>query len=93
MYAIELKKSALKALKKLPREISKILAKEIDSLEKDPRPHGVKKLEGNDNLYRIRKGDYRIIYQIQDKKLIVLVVLIGNRREIYRKLLLSNVNK
>ena len=86
MYTIQLKKSAFKALKKLPSNVSVVLSKEIDSLAKNPRPIGCKKLESEQNLYRIRWGNYRIIYQIQDKALIVLIVLIGNRKEIYRNL-------
>jgi mRNA interferase RelE/StbE len=57
----------------------------IDALAKNPRPSGMKKLEGEDNLYRIGVGDYHIIYQIEDDKLIVLVVKIGDRKEIYKK--------
>jgi mRNA interferase RelE/StbE len=57
----------------------------IDALRLEPRPHGSKKLVGEDNLYRIRTGDYRIIYQVRDKQLIILVIAIGNRRDIYRR--------
>jgi mRNA interferase RelE/StbE len=53
-------------------------------LRENPRPQGVKKLAGEENLYRIREGDYRLIYTIGDKELIVLVVKIGDRKEIYR---------
>ncbi len=53
-------------------------------LQHHPRPQGVKKLTGEDYLYRIREGDYRIIYTIQDKELIVLIVKIGDRKEVYR---------
>ena len=56
----------------------------MKSLQHDPRPSGVKKLGGEDDLYRIREGDYRIIYTVQDKELIVLVVKIGDRKEVYR---------
>jgi mRNA interferase RelE/StbE len=53
-------------------------------LAEDPRPVGSTKLQGSDNLYRIRVSDYRVIYAIQDAVLIVLVVEIGHRREVYR---------
>mgnify|MGYP001580816136 FL=1 len=56
----------------------------MDALAATPRPKGVKKLTGTDDLYRIRVGDYRIVYQIHDDRLIVLVVRIGHRRDVYR---------
>jgi mRNA interferase RelE/StbE len=52
-------------------------------LKRNPRPNGYKKLKGNENLYRIRSGNYRVVYQIQEKVLIVLVVRIGDRKDIY----------
>lgn len=55
------------------------------TLESDPRPPGCVKLQGADELYRVRVGDYRIVYQVQDAILVVLVVQIGHRREIYRQ--------
>jgi mRNA interferase RelE/StbE len=61
----------------------RIIAK-IESLGNDSRPNGCSKLEGDDDLYRVRVGDYRIIYQIRDKELVVLVVRVGHRREVYR---------
>ena len=51
----------------------------------NPRPQGVKKLRDGDNLYRLRVGDYRVIYQIQEKRLIVLVIAVGHRAEVYRR--------
>jgi mRNA interferase RelE/StbE len=56
----------------------------IDSLESQPRPHGCVKLSGSDDIYRLRVGDYRIIYRVEDACLVVLVIEIGHRREIYR---------
>jgi mRNA interferase RelE/StbE len=61
------------------------IAAKIDSLAHDPRPRGVEKLSGEENLYRVRVGNYRIIYQLQDAQLIVLVVKVGHRRDVYRK--------
>ncbi len=60
------------------------LTQALRLLESDPRPPGCLKLQGEDELYRVRVGDYRIVYQIRDAALVVLVVRIGNRREIYR---------
>jgi mRNA interferase RelE/StbE len=83
-YDIQTEKSALKALKKLPNNVIKTIWKEIGILRHNPRPPGCKKLKGQDNLFRIRAGDYRIVYQVQDKVLIVLIIRIGDRKEIYR---------
>ena len=60
------------------------LKPKIDALAQNPRPSGVVKLSGEDDLYRIRVGNYRITYSIQDNHLLVLVVKIGHRRDIYR---------
>ena len=58
----------------------------IRALADDPRPAGAKKLEGVGDLYRVRAGDYRVLYQIEDARLVVLVVDVGNRRDVYRDL-------
>ena len=60
------------------------LGRRIDSLVENPRPQGIKKLAGEEDLYRLRVGDYRVIYQIQEKRLIVLVVGVGHRADVYR---------
>jgi mRNA interferase RelE/StbE len=86
MYKVELSRTAMKALEDLPKGDLQKISKKIDGLETNPRPHKVEKLSGSDDLYRVRCGDYRIVYQIFDKKLIILVVNIGHRREIYRNL-------
>jgi len=84
MYTIEIAPAAERALKKLSADILKRIIKAFLKLEQDPRPPGVKKLIGEDELYRIRVGDYRIVYQIRDNELIVLVVRVAHRREVYR---------
>jgi mRNA interferase RelE/StbE len=61
------------------------IAHAIDSLADDPRPRGAVKLAGDQDFYRLRAGDYRIIYSITDEKLIVLVIAVGHRRDIYRR--------
>jgi mRNA interferase RelE/StbE len=60
------------------------LRKAVDELSFAPRPVGCLKMQGDQELYRIRVGDYRIIYEVRDRQLVVLVVRIGNRREVYR---------
>ncbi len=83
-YSIELSRNAHKALKDIPLADVKKIRDKIEKLKKEPLPNGCEKLEGNDDLYRIRSRDYRVIYQIFRKRLIILVVKIGHRREIYR---------
>jgi mRNA interferase RelE/StbE len=84
-YRIELKPAAVRGLRKLPQDIQQRVARKIEALARNPRPAGVEKLKGLPDLYRLRVGDYRFLYQIQDKILLVLVVQIGHRREIYEK--------
>lgn len=83
-YSILLAPPAERQLKSLTDSVQKRIVKRLKSLRENPRPQGVKKLAGEEDLYRIRDGDYRIIYTIQDKELIVLVVKIGNRKDVYR---------
>lgn len=74
---------ALREFDKLPKAMQRRLGKVVDDLEKDPRPIGAQKLTDID-AYKMRVGDYRIVYAIRDDLLIVLVVKVGNRREIYK---------
>lgn len=83
-YRLELTKAAAKDLAALPKKTLKTIDAAILSLAENPRPHGVKKLQGVEELYRIRKGDFRIIYKIEDDVLVVTVIRVGNRREVYR---------
>jgi len=85
-YRVELKTSAARALASLPRRDQRRIARKIDSLAEEPRPTGARKLSAAEPIYRIRAGDYRILYQIQDDVLLVLVVRIGHRRDVYRHL-------
>ena len=72
-YKIEFKPSALKAFKKLNRQTQKRIAKKIDLLQNDPLLHGVVNLKGSNNFYRLRVGDYRIIYTIEKDRLLILI--------------------
>lgn len=83
-YKVEFTKSAKKALDRIPNTVRNQLAVKIYSLKDDPRPDGCKKLKGEKDLYRIRVGNYRVVYLIQDGKLIVVVVKVGHRRDVYR---------
>ncbi|TGK15738.1 type II toxin-antitoxin system RelE family toxin [Leptospira stimsonii] len=82
-YSVLLSKSVTKQLDKLPDNIADSLIEAIEGLAKNPRPQGFKKLKGRDG-FRIRKGDYRIIYDIQDQRLIIEVIAIGHRKDIYQ---------
>lgn len=84
VYRIEVKRSARKALLALPQASRVRIGEGIEALASDPRKPGTRKLEGSDRLYRLRIGDYRVIYEIQDACLIVVVIKVGHRREIYR---------
>ncbi len=81
-YEVTFANSAARALKKIDPEFQRRIIRRIDALALDPRP--VKQLSAPEKLFRVRVNDYRIIYQIKDEILIVLVVSIGHRREVYR---------
>jgi len=83
LYEIVFKKSVSKDLKKIPKkDVLKILTV-IRSLAENPRPPQVKKLSGQER-YRMRQGDFRILYSIEDDVLVITVVKVGNRRDVYR---------
>ncbi|MDZ7876853.1 MAG: type II toxin-antitoxin system RelE/ParE family toxin [Saprospiraceae bacterium] len=81
-YLIQIRKSAQKQLDKLSDDVADELLDAIEGLAANPRPSGCKKLKGREG-YRIRKGDYRIIYNIFDNVLTIDIVAVGHRREIY----------
>lgn len=83
-YTVEFTRRAEKDFRALPPEIRRRLAPKIDALAIDPRPHGVKILAGSEDIFRLRVGDYRILYRLLDDRLVVVLVKIGHRREIYR---------
>ena len=82
-YRIEVTPRALKDLRALPKKERQRIAEQIDALKTDPRPTGCKKLKGREDFYRIRVGDYRVVYQIEDEVLLILIVRVGDRKEIY----------
>lgn len=83
-YSIEVNASLEKIFRKLPHQDAIRIRNRIRTLAENPRPEGSEKID--DNLYRVRQGDYRILYSIFDKKLVVLIVTIAHRREVYRNL-------
>ena len=84
-YEVQFKPAALRSLQKLPHDVQRRLSKAIDALAKNPRPHGVEKISGMQKAYRIRSGDYRVVYEIHDEIIVVYILKIGHRREIYRR--------
>ena len=88
-YRIEFRPAARRDLAKLERFIASKVIADIEKLAENPRPHGAERLEGVEKLYRIRVGpgkNYRAVYQISDEKLVVLVVKVGDRKDVYRSL-------
>ena len=83
VYSIFFKESARKELETIPKRDLQRIMERVAGLADDPRPHGSEKLTGQER-YRIRQGNYRIVYSIQDIGLTVWVVKIGHRREVYR---------
>lgn len=82
-YSVAFKRSAAKELADLPARIRRRLAARIGELAQDPRPFGSEKLSGEEK-YRIRQGDYRVVYAIDDGQLIVTVFKVAHRRDVYR---------
>jgi mRNA interferase RelE/StbE len=83
LYAVVFRSSAAKELRKLPAPARKQVSEAIDSLAADSRPQGVRKMAGAD-AWRIRIGDYRVVYSIADQQLMIEIIKIGNRRDVYR---------
>ena len=83
-YKIEISATAERQLKKIRREDQISILRSISLLAVDPRPGGCRKMSGYDDVYRIRVGKYRVIYEIDGKRIVVIILKIGHRREIYR---------
>ena len=82
-YQVILPRSVQKELDRLPDDVARRIVVRLTGLETNPRPGDVKKLKGRD-AWRIRVGDYRVIYEIHDRVLQIIVITVGHRREIYR---------
>ena len=85
-YTVIVERQVEKALRRLPKQVLARVDRLLLSLADEPRPVGCKKLRGYDNLYRLRAGDWRLIYAIEDDELVVLVIEIAPRGEAYRDL-------
>ncbi len=85
MYQVIISRTAEKQLESFPKQIANTITAKIDALATNPHPHGSIKLEGSEKEYRIRSGDYRIIYRIENALLIIEVIRIAHRRDVYKK--------
>ena len=84
-YRVEVAPAALRQLRKLDPPARRRVQAAIELLADQPRPSGAKKLVGGKGEWRVRTGDYRIVYEVHDNVLLVLVVAVGHRREIYER--------
>jgi mRNA interferase RelE/StbE len=82
-YSLRIKKSAERELRQVPKPDVRRVVRKIAALAQDPRPPGCQKLFG-ENGYRLRQGDYRILYTLDDDQRVVEIIKIGHRREVYR---------
>ena len=85
-YAIEFRPSVLKSIKRFPKRDLVRIKKKIEDLSTNLPDPATTKMKGNNSFHKIRSGDYRIIYEIHDDRLVILVVKIGHRKDIYKKL-------
>jgi len=85
-YRIEIKRSAAKALKEIPKANRKRIVEKIDSLAESPPNPDTTKMKGDNPFHKVRVGDYRIVYEIQEDVLVILVIKIGHRKDIYKNL-------
>ena len=83
-YTVLVERSFEKDFDALPADVQRHINKKLGELANDPRPPGSKKLAGADDLHRVRVGDYRVIYAIRDRELLVLLLRAAHRREVYR---------
>ena len=81
--SVEIKRSAAKEIEALPPKDRRRVVTKIEGLSRNPRPPGCEKLSGQEK-YRLRQGEFRILYEIIDQRLLVTVVRVGNRRDVYR---------
>jgi len=86
-YSVSIKASAAKEIERIePKTVRQRVVKRIRELAHDPRPPGCEKLVGSAERYRLRQGVWRIVYEVLDKELVVVVVKVGHRRDIYKNL-------
>ena len=84
-YDIEWKRSATKELRRLPKEVVARVLRTVEGLRTNPFPPGVRKLSGAERTYRVREGSYRIIYSVYTARLVVEVIRVGHRKDVYHR--------
>ena len=82
-HKVEWKRSAVKELKQLPKDVVVRILKAVEQLSANPYPAGVRKLVGSEHSYRIREGDYRVVYNIVSSTLIIEIIRVGHRKDVY----------
>ncbi len=85
-YNVDFKPSVHKDFRRLPKSVVERVMKRIEKLKDEPLPHGVEKLEGAERLYRIRVGDYRVVYEVDTQAKEMMILYVRHRREVYRAL-------
>ena len=83
-YSVDVSATAERQLRKLPRSDQIRVVRTIQALSIDPRPPGCRKLAGYDDIYRVRVGRYRVLYEIEDRRLVIIVLKLGDRKDVYR---------
>jgi len=86
-YSVEFRPAVLKSLERLPKKDLRRIKKRIDGLTENLPDPATTKMKGNNSFHKIRSGDYRIIYEIHDDLLVILVVKVGHRIDVYKRLL------
>ena len=86
-YSVEFRPAVLKRLKRLPRKDLRRIKKRIDDLSENLPNPATTKMKGSNSFHKIRMGDYRIIYEIHEERLVILVVKVGHRKDVYKRLL------
>ena len=85
-YRVLVEDGAAREIKKLPKHVQRQVVPKLEALALNPRPPGSQQLKGAEDLYRVRSGDYRIVYRVKDDVLLVLVVSVGDRSQVYERL-------
>ena len=83
-YRIEVSATAERQIRKLPRADQLRVVRTIQALSTDPRPSGCRKLSGHDDVFRVRVGRYRILYSIEGRRLVIIILKVGDRKDVYR---------
>ncbi|MDY6989467.1 MAG: type II toxin-antitoxin system RelE/ParE family toxin [Thermodesulfobacteriota bacterium] len=86
-YSVEFRPAVLKSMKRLPKKDLRRIKKKIDGLAENLPDPATTKMKGNNNFHKIRAGNYRIVYQIHEDRLVILVVKVGHRKDVYKRLL------